>query len=97
MITGINLQSENFPDKDYLILGIATFSGGEDEIFNKNYVPKPEELRRQPVSDLMIDNSDGLFDNVDQLLPKNTKGRRLNLTSFTLNDKLNVKVLKKQM
>ena len=45
----------------------------------------------------MIDNSDGLFDNVDQLLPKNTKGRRLNLTSFTLNDKLNVKVLKKQM
>ena len=95
MITGINLSTENFPDKDFLILGIATFTAGEDEIFSKNYVPKPEELRRQPVNDLMIDNSDGLFDNVDHLLPKNKKGRRLNLTSFTVNDKLNVKVLKK--
>jgi hypothetical protein len=26
--TGINMQTENFPDKEYLVLGIAAFSNG---------------------------------------------------------------------
>jgi hypothetical protein len=89
------MQIENFPDKEYLILAISAFSGGADEIFNKNYIPRPEDLRKQPVNELMIDNSDGLFDDVDPLLYKGTKGRRLNLTSHSAAEKLNIKIIKK--
>lgn len=93
--TGINMALENFPDKEYLILGIAAFSNGTDEIFQKNYIPKAEDLKRQPVEDLMLDNSDGLFDNVNPLMFKGKKGRRLNLTAMSSEDKLNVRALKK--
>ena len=88
---------ENFPDKEYLILGIAAFSNGTDEIFQKNYIPKAEDLKRQPVEDLMLDNSDGLFDNVNPLMFKGKKGRRLNLSAMSSEDKLNVRALKKQL
>ena len=37
--SGIDLEKGNFPDKEWLILAIATLSGGKDEIFNPNYVP----------------------------------------------------------
>jgi hypothetical protein len=43
----------------------------------------------------MLDNSDGLFDNVDPLLLKGKKGRRLNLQALSSNEKLNVRMLKK--
>ena len=89
------MQTENFSDKEYLILGIAAFSDGQDEIFKKDYIPKPEDLKKQPVQDLMVDNSDGLFDNVNPLFFKNKKGRRLNLSAFSPTEKLNVRLLKK--
>ena len=37
--SGIDLDRGNFPDKEWLILAIATLSGGKDEIFSPNYVP----------------------------------------------------------
>ena len=37
--SGIDLNRGNFPDKEWLILAIATLSGGKDEIFHPNYVP----------------------------------------------------------
>ena len=37
--SGIDLEKGNFPDKEWLILAIATLSAGKDEIFNPNYVP----------------------------------------------------------
>jgi hypothetical protein len=43
----------------------------------------------------MLDNTDGLFDNVNPLMFKNNKGRRLNLTAFGPTEKLNVRMLKK--
>jgi hypothetical protein len=97
LVTGINFGTENFPDKDYLIISIATFSAGADEIFDKNYVPKPEDLRKQPPQALMVDNSDGLFDGIDPSLYKTKKGRRMNLSACTAQDKLNVRVAKKQI
>jgi hypothetical protein len=33
-------------------------SGGKDEIFDKNYLPKPEDMRRIVPDALMIDNSE---------------------------------------
>jgi len=37
--TGFDKQKENYPDKDYLILCIATLSDGKDEIFDPAYSP----------------------------------------------------------
>jgi hypothetical protein len=37
--SGIDLAKQNFPDKGWLILAIATVSGGKDEIFHSDYLP----------------------------------------------------------
>jgi hypothetical protein len=47
------------------------------------------------MQDLMIDNSDGLFDDVDPLLYKGGKGRRMNMSSYSAAEKLNIKIIKK--
>jgi len=39
--SGIITAKENYPDKEYLVLMIATLSQGNDEIFGKTYVPPP--------------------------------------------------------
>ena len=97
MTTGIDMETENFPDKAWMVLAIATLSGGKDEIFDKNYLPKPEDMRRIVPDALMIDNSDGLFDNIDPRLFKNKKGRRMNLSGLDTSEKINTKMQKKQL
>ena len=42
MPTGINMVTENFPDKEWLVLAVATLSNGRDEIFDLDYMPQPE-------------------------------------------------------
>ena len=37
--TGFDKSKENYPDKEYLILCIATLSDGKDEIFEPTYKP----------------------------------------------------------
>jgi len=37
--SGINTVKMNYPDKAWLVLAIATVSSGQDEIFNKDYLP----------------------------------------------------------
>lgn len=37
--SGIDLDKKNFPDKQWLVLAIATVSQGRDEIFGKDYLP----------------------------------------------------------
>ena len=44
--SGINIAKEKFPDRNWLILAVATLSNGQDEIFAKEYVPAPDQLRR---------------------------------------------------
>ena len=36
---GITKEKPNYPDKEYLILSISTFSAGKDEIFERYYYP----------------------------------------------------------
>ena len=97
MITGINMDIENFPDKAWMVLAIATLSGGKDDIFDKNYLPRPEDMRRVVPDALMIDNSDGLFDNIDPKIFKSSKGRRMNLSGLDATEKINTKMMKKQL
>ena len=37
--SGIEMKKENYPDKRWLILAIATLSRGKDEIFDPDYMP----------------------------------------------------------
>jgi len=34
------MSKQNFPDKQWLILAIATLSSGKDEIFDTEYLPR---------------------------------------------------------
>ena len=97
MVTCINMDIENFPDKAWMVLAIATLSGGKDDIFDKNYLPRPEDMRRVVPDALMIDNSDGLFDNIDPKIFKSSKGRRMNLSGLDATEKINTKMMKKQL
>ena len=60
--TGISVAKENFPDKPWLIIAVATVSQGKDEIFGKDYIPSSEELRKNPLDKVMVHNKDGLLD-----------------------------------
>ena len=44
--SGIDPEKGNYPDKEYLILCIATLSNGGDEIFDKMYYPPLNQRRR---------------------------------------------------
>ena len=44
--SGINIEKEKFPDRPWLIIAVATVSQGRDEIFNKDYVPPIEHMRK---------------------------------------------------
>jgi hypothetical protein len=47
--SGIDHDRENYPDKDYLVLLIATLSNGNDEIFHKTYMPPSSDKRKNGV------------------------------------------------
>ena len=42
--TGIDKTKENFPDKEYMILAIATLSDGKDEIFDPQFAPSKLQM-----------------------------------------------------
>jgi hypothetical protein len=43
--SGIDMARQNFPDKYWLILSIATLSAGKDEIFGPDYLPRTNQFR----------------------------------------------------
>lgn len=45
--SGINLAKQNFPDKNWLVIAIATITNGADEIFHKDYLPVPAQILPQ--------------------------------------------------
>jgi hypothetical protein len=44
--SGIDTEKENFPDKEWLVLAVASLSGGQDPIFARDYVPAANQLKR---------------------------------------------------
>jgi len=89
--SGISLKKENFPDKNWLILAIATVSGGKDEIFQKDYIPQPHELKpNAPVKEKLLANEDGVLTIPDGIAAIYSKkgGRTIQMVALTKEDKI---------
>jgi len=80
--SGIDMEKQNFTDKDWLILAIATLSGGADPIFDAGYVPS-NDIFGQPKPQQMQMNPD-----IPQHLLGFGKGRHLKLGGITKEEKV---------
>jgi hypothetical protein len=69
--SGINIDKEKFPDRQWLVLAVATLSKGVDEIFARDYVPPAEHLRKDVPQQVLVRNDDGLLDVPPALRDKN--------------------------
>jgi len=85
--SGIDMIKEKFPNRDWLVLAVATLSEGNDEIFDKGYVPTQEQLRRDAVPPLRVHNNDGVLD-VPEALRDKTKKRALRMITLTKEDRI---------
>lgn len=88
---GINAKAQNFPDKDYLVLAIATLSAGNDEIFGRNYYPLARQPRINTPLPLTLTNNDGLLTNIPPHL-LGSKGRSIKLSVLSPEQKMQVKM-----
>jgi hypothetical protein len=84
---GINARTQNFPDKEYLILAISTLSGGKDEIFGRNYYPLNKQPRINTPSAITLSNNDGLLTNIPPHL-LGSKGRSIKLSVLSPDEKM---------
>jgi hypothetical protein len=84
---GINVRTQNFPDKEYLILAISTLSGGNDEIFGRNYYPMNKQPRINTPSPFTLLNNDGLLTNIPPHL-LGGKGRSIKLSVLSPDEKM---------
>ena len=91
---GITKEKPNYPDKEYLILSISTFSAGKDEIFGRNYYPIIKQPRVNSTSDMLLQNSDGFLTNIPYHLLGSKGSRTMKLTVLSKEDKLKLKVVK---
>ena len=73
-------------------MAVATLSGGKDEIFSKEYVPAPHEIRKQVPQVLQVYNNDGLLDVPEALMEKGKK-RSLRMITLSKEDKLKAQLL----
>jgi len=90
--SGIDVVREKYPNRDWLVLAVSTLSAGNDEIFHKEYVPAPNERRRNAPQVLQVHNNDGLLDVPEALLDK-TKKRSLRMITLSKEDRLKAKLL----
>ena len=90
---GISAKAQNFPDKEYLVLAIATLSGGGDEIFGRNYYPLAKQPRLNTPSTLQLVNQDGLLTNIPPHL-LGSKGRSIKLSVLSAEQKMQVKMMR---
>ena len=89
--SGINIEKEKYPDREWLILAVATLSKGGDEIFNRDYVPPIEQVRKVAPAQVMVRNDDGLLDVPPALLDKKGK-RALRMATLDKTSKLEAKL-----
>jgi len=80
--SGIDMDRGNYPDKAYLVLAIATLSGGKDEIFESNYVPSREIFGAVKQPDQQFNQ------NIAAHLIGSGKGRHLKLGGITKEEKV---------
>jgi hypothetical protein len=85
--SGIDIAKEKFPDRPWLILALASLSKGNDEIFNRDYVPIFEHIRKNAPQQLLLSNHDGLLDVPVALRDKKGK-RSLRMATLSKEDQL---------
>jgi len=89
--SGISLKKENFPDRQWLIIAIATVSNGKDEIFAKNYIPKVAEIKQKVAHvNAMLNNDDGVLSIPEGVAAIYSKkgGRTIQMVALTKEDKI---------
>jgi hypothetical protein len=85
--SGISITLNNFPDKQWLVLAVASLSKGYDEIFHPDYLPNKtlmkvvEEQLEQP-----------MFTHIPLHLQAKGNGRSLRLTTLTKAQKIEVQL-----
>ena len=94
--TGIDITKENFPDKPWLIIAVASVSSGKDEIFGRDYIPSREELLKNPPNRVMVHNNDGLLDIPSGLAAQYQKkgsGHYIKMVTLTKEDKIRAQII----
>ena len=92
LVSGIDMAKQNFPDKQWLILAIATVSNGEDEIFNCEYLPSTHNVRQGAIPLQLQSQIDPIFAKVPKHLLANGKGRHLKLGGLTKEEKIDEQI-----
>ena len=83
------IEKQNYPDKRWLVLAVATLSAGRDEIFHPEYMPsKPLAKEVQ----MQMQQAQMKFQNVMPHLLANGKGRALHFNPLTKAQKLQIQL-----
>ena len=91
--SGIEEKKQNYPDKDYLILMIATLSQGNDEIFGKGYLPPQLHKNQHAAANFNYGNNDGLLSNIPKHLLSSSGERSLKLSLLSAEDRGKLKMM----
>jgi len=91
--SGIDDKKQNYPDKDYLVLMIATLSQGNDEIFGKGYLPPQLHQHQHAAANFTYKNNDGLLSNIPQHLLSSNGERSLKLSLLSVEDRAKLKLM----
>ena len=91
--SGIEEKKQNYPDKDYLILMIATLSQGNDEIFAKGYLPPQLHQNQHAAAKFNYSNNDGLLSDIPKHLLSGSGERSLKLSLLSPEDRAKLKLL----
>ena len=91
--SGVDKAKENYPDKDYLVLMIATLSQGNDEIFAKAYVPPLSQRQQVAAANFNYGNNDGLLSNIPRHLLSSKGERSLKLMLLPAEQRAQLKLM----
>ena len=94
LVHGIDYKKQNFPDKDYLILAISTFTNGADPIFDRNYYPLDKKIRSNAPAPFTLENKDGFLTNIPQHLHGQKGGRSVKMNVLSKESKMELKMLR---
>jgi hypothetical protein len=86
-LSGIEMAKTNFPDKPWLVLAVATLSGGHDEIFHSDYLPSKNLMK---VVEAQLDQP--MFSHIPPHLQASGKGRSLKFNVLSKAQKLEIQL-----
>ena len=83
--SGIEVAKSNFPDKQWLVLAVATLSAGQDEIFHPDYLPSKNLMK---AVEAQLDQP--MFAHIPPHLQASGKGRSLKFNVLSKAQKLEI-------